>query len=126
MLLNCRLSFFFRSHITGEPAVVESLHPLHKRATTVRNNCNCLSFAPLSLGFNLAPRSSLHNVFVLEDAASCSQQGVLFFFSLSPFFPPLLLSAGADPSGHVSEPLTHSDGEMISAAFLQASRLRSR
>lgn len=64
----------------------------------VWNNCNCLSFAPLSLGFNLAPRSSLHNVFVLEDAASCSQQGVLFFFSLH-FFPLFFFLQGLIPQG---------------------------
>lgn len=90
MLLNCRLSFFSAHTLPESPLWLNRfIHctNVQQLPLAVRNNCNCLSFAPLSLGFNLAPRSSLHNVFVLEDAASCSQQGVLFFFSLSIFSP---------------------------------------
>lgn len=90
MLLNCRLSFFPAHTLPESPLWLNRfIHctNVQQLPLAVRNNCNCLSFAPLSLGFNLAPRSSLHNVFVLEDAASCSQQGVLFFFSLSIFSP---------------------------------------
>lgn len=80
MLLNCWFSF--HAHILPE-SPLRSNNFFHwtnvqQLPLAVWNNCNCLSFDLLSLSFNLAPRCSLRNMFVLEDAASCSQR--VFFF----------------------------------------------
>lgn len=102
MLLNCRLSFFPAHTLPESPLWLNRfIHctNVQQLPLAVWNNCNCLSFAPLSLGFNLAPRSSLHNVFVLEDAASCSQQGVFVFFLSLHFFPLFFFLQGLIPQG---------------------------
>lgn len=102
MLLNCRLSFFPAHTLPESPLWLNRfIHctNVQQLPLAVWNNCSCLSFAPLSLGFNLAPRSSLHNVFVLEDAASCSQQGVFVFFLSLHFFPLFFFLQGLIPQG---------------------------
>lgn len=128
MLLNCRLSFFSAHTLPESPLWLNRfIHctNVQQLPLAVRNNCNCLSFAPLSLGFNLAPRSSLHNVFVLEDAASCSQQGVLVFFS-PPFFPLFFFLQGLIPQGTSLNHWHTATVRWSLPFFLRASRLRSR